>query len=378
MFRKKQPEAITCRPLQPMQPQQHHPQGQPTRSVIVKAEPVNLSHEEDQRNHCQISPQATFHQRIVPVSSSISPITQNGHHHTQYVREINAPANGLNLSNQQSTIRLTPSIPVSPQNPSNQRNSSTSMTSPTVSIQPVVSSVSTSSPMISTIFYQIPATATSTANGTNGTVVSPSFTIIPAPNGRTVIPLPMVTTSATSLVKIEPSTVVAQTNTATPLNWNNIQLLKVPRNSLENGNGLATFSTLAPALTTAAPISATKLLPSPGKSAAADGKSLVVVATPDGKSPTKSRTRRRSQSTTKGQPRTSRVSSSNSTDFVVCPSVEGLPTIVSYTFLIPFIHSIQIITCRCSFLHRSLFWNRSSMGTRYQEKFGPKLSSKMT
>jgi len=52
------------------------------------------------------------------------------------------------------------------------------------------------------------------------------------------------------------------------------------------------------------------------------------VAGVDGKSPTKSRARRRSQSTTKGQSRGSSRVSSGSSDVVVPSSVEGLPNIV--------------------------------------------------
>lgn len=280
----------------------------------MKAEPIITTHEEVRNHQLQ---QTLQHQRTISIPPPSAPPSGS----SQYARELGS-SNGLNFNNQQSTIRLASSI--APPTPVSQKSSNSNVISP-VSIQPVASAVSSSSPMISTIFYQIPTTASSTTNGSNGTMVSPSFTIIPAPNGRTVIPLPMVTTSSTSLVKIEPSTVGAQINTSAPLNWSNIQLLKVPRSSIENGSGLATFTALTPALATAA--TATKVLPSPIK---VEAKPLLP-ATPamDGKSPTKSRARRRSQSTAKGQSRGSRVSSLCLSDSIICPSVEGLPGIVS-------------------------------------------------
>lgn len=330
MFRKKQAEPLSVAYVKPLQPHQQlqHQNPQTTRSVIVKAEPTVVTNEESRiQGHFQQS----MHQRSTS-STSFTSANGPGHGHQQnhYVRELESSNNGHIFNNHQSTIRLASSI--APNVSAAQKSSITTVASP-VSIQPIVSAVSSSSPMISTIFYQIPATAASTTNGNNGSVMSSSFTIIPAPNGRgTVIPLPMVTTSATPLVKIEPSTVVAQNaGTATPVNWNNIQLLKVPRSSIENGNGLATFSTLAPIISTAP--AAAKLLPSPSPGKG-EGKSLTATPpTSDGKSPTKSRARRRSQSTTKGQSRSSRVSSSSSTtEFVICPSVEGLPNIVSLKF----------------------------------------------
>lgn len=326
MFRKKQAEPLSVAYVKPLQPHQQlqHQYPQTTRSVIVKAEPTIVTNDESRiQGHFQQS----LHQRSTSSTSfaSSSNGPGHGHHQNHYVRELESSNNGHIFNNHQSTIRLASSI--APNVSAAQKSSITTVASP-VSIQPIVSAVSSSSPMISTIFYQIPATAASTTNGNNGSVMSSSFTLIPAPNGRTVIPLPMVTTSATSLVKIEPSTVVAQNaGTATHVNWNNIQLLKVPRSSIENGHGLATFSTLAPIISTAP--AAAKLLPSPSPGKG-DGKSLTATPPSDGKSPTKSRARRRSQSTTKGQSRSSRVSSSSSsTEFVICPSVEGLPNIVS-------------------------------------------------
>ncbi|ODM99164.1 hypothetical protein Ocin01_07515 [Orchesella cincta] len=209
----------------------------------------------------------------------------------------------------QTTIKFTPATTVG-----STVGSSNNITSP-VSIQPVVSAVSSSSPMISTIFYQIPASSVTSHGTTTGTaVMSPSFTIIPAHNGpRAMIPLPI----NTPLVKLEPGTGGGQ-NT---VNWNNIQLVKVPRTSIDS-NGVTTFSTLAPATA----LTTSTLLPSPGKGDGGGKSSLVTGA--DGKSPTKSRARRRSQSTTKGQSRGSSRVSSGSSDIVIPSSVEGLPNIV--------------------------------------------------
>lgn len=282
---------------------------------------------------------------------SLTPISIGPTHHsqTQYIQDDKFSCNALNFNNHPAAIKLAPttaSIPTTPPAAPISSTPTNHITSSPISIQPVVSAVSSSSPMISTIFYQIPATAAtgSTTTGSQATaVMSPSFTIIPAQSGRAVIPLPMVTAANGSpLVKIEPGTNGGtHHHNGAAVNWSNIQLVKVPRPNMEsnvanNGmsafNGFKTIPAVAPSSTSITPVPS--ILPNPGKG---DGTPLLTTTPPttasvvvanDGKPPTKSRARRRSQSTTKGQSRSSRVSSGSS-ELVVSSSVEGLPNIVS-------------------------------------------------